>query len=290
MNKRSSAGQEAVEFILISVLVFFGAIFSFFVFGDKLANFFQNDSAVAKTAGAKAKTIASTEGVKFSPDYKTTAPSNTTPLYAPPTVNIGGYDVLENTDGSFSFEVAGQNVVVPAQAANLTDIVFETTGSSSKELLIAQLGKMIAAYKAANPSMDAPINMLFGSGSRMGSVTNYTGTAIANTIAIQIGENVSIIQKDQTCNGSDTNTINSCSYTGTYIIEGKTKADNTFTGYVTSKKIEDNPQGNYTAIINSTDGLTFTNGQYSQVDTYNDGITYYDWNIDFTNPDQTFAL
>jgi hypothetical protein len=291
-TKKVIKGQEAVEFILISVLVFFGAIFSFFVFGDKLAAFFQSDSAVAKTAGVKASTISTSSTIKYSPDYKTVAVVDSTPLYAPPTVNIGGYDVLENTDGSFSFEVAGQNVVVPSQAANLTDIVFETTGASSKELLIAQLGKMIVAYKAANPDMAAVVEISFGTGSRIASdnTSTYDGEAIVNSIALQIDDQVSIMQYDQACNGQSTWTTNTCVFAGTYIIEGNIDSNNLFSGQVTSRNTDYTPKGTFNATINNTNGLSINNASYIQQDNYNSQLVNYKWSLDFTNPDQAFSI
>ena len=45
---RCPSGQEAIEFILISVLVFFGALFAVVAFGDKLSGFFESGSSIAK--------------------------------------------------------------------------------------------------------------------------------------------------------------------------------------------------------------------------------------------------
>lgn len=71
--RRGLAGQEAIEFILITVLVFFGALFAIVVFGDKLSSFFASDSSVATTSKNSAKVITSDTTVSFKPDYETTA-------------------------------------------------------------------------------------------------------------------------------------------------------------------------------------------------------------------------
>jgi hypothetical protein len=68
---KASSGQEAIEFILISVLVFMASLITIFLLGQQLANFFQTDSAVAKTAGQETPVISAASDVKYSPDYIT---------------------------------------------------------------------------------------------------------------------------------------------------------------------------------------------------------------------------
>ena len=72
MKDRQDKAQEAIEFILITVLVFFGALFTVVVFGDKMANFFTGDSSVAKNANASAPVINPKANMQFINDYETT--------------------------------------------------------------------------------------------------------------------------------------------------------------------------------------------------------------------------
>lgn len=70
---RDFNGQEAVEFILISVLVFFGAIFTITVFGDKLSGFFTSGSSVVSSSKSSKNLLTSQSAMTFKPDYETTA-------------------------------------------------------------------------------------------------------------------------------------------------------------------------------------------------------------------------
>jgi hypothetical protein len=80
--QKSYSGQEAIEFVLIGVLVFAAGIFSFLMLGDKLGAFFEKDSAVAKIAGQKASAIDVTTPSKYDPSYVTEVSISDNPLYS----------------------------------------------------------------------------------------------------------------------------------------------------------------------------------------------------------------
>jgi len=72
-KKVNISGQEAVEFILITVLVFFGALFTILVFGEKISAFFTRDSSVVKVASQTPSVLNPDSKGKFDPDYETKA-------------------------------------------------------------------------------------------------------------------------------------------------------------------------------------------------------------------------
>lgn len=63
-------GQEAIEFILITILIFFGTLFVMLAFGDRIASFFKSESSVAKTALTTPNVLKADKGSKFQPDYQ----------------------------------------------------------------------------------------------------------------------------------------------------------------------------------------------------------------------------
>jgi hypothetical protein len=291
MKKRNCNGQEAVEFILIAALVFFAALFAMFVFGNKLASFFQNDSAVAKTAGLNASVVDSSTPSQYDAEYITSAPAASTPLYAPPTINIGGYDVLENADGSLSFDAAGQVITIPQEIVALQETVMETTGSSSWLDLVKEVGYMVEKHKAEYPDSDVPVEILFGTGDRSASISGqtaqYFGSATANTTTIKVGNDLVIIQNDQDC--SVTNTF--CLFEGKFRIEGSLDASNNFTGNVTSK-LKDysyvNTSGTLKGKVDlSNGGFNINNGIYNQYDSYNNANITFDWILELGKAAQT---
>lgn len=50
MDRTGNTGQEAIEFILITALVFFGALFAVLIFGEKITIFFGSGSSAQKVA------------------------------------------------------------------------------------------------------------------------------------------------------------------------------------------------------------------------------------------------
>lgn len=65
-----SKGQEALEFVLVTVLVFFGALLAIFVFGDKIAQFFSlNSTNAAANNTSKAMIKADANGRYYSENF-----------------------------------------------------------------------------------------------------------------------------------------------------------------------------------------------------------------------------
>lgn len=287
MNRKIK-GQEATEFVLIVVLVFFAALLTTTLFGNKIASFFMTDSSVVKSAKSTPSLVSSADLPKYTPDYETKAASDAT------LTKIGGYDVIENSDGSLSFQVGGQNVNLSADVVNLQNTVFQTTGSSGAGDLIKEIGYMINKYKADYPGSNVPVEIAFGQGDRGYSddklSISYTGSASVNTISLKVGNNLVVLQKDQTCEVIAT----SCNYQGNYRIEGTINSSNIFNGNVTSSGINYNPHGTYTAQIDNSGIINFNKGVYYQTDNYNIKNGYpsvlYNWNINFNNPSNGFKI
>jgi hypothetical protein len=100
-------GQEAIEFVLIGTLILFVAIFSFMIFGEKLANFFQHDSAAVKIAGVKAPVYNSDKKNQYTPDYETKAKDTyknpyvtETPVSNEGTMQISDANIIEALDAT----------------------------------------------------------------------------------------------------------------------------------------------------------------------------------------------
>jgi Flp pilus assembly pilin Flp len=64
-------GQEAIEFVLIAVLVFFAALGTILMFGGQLKSFFETTSAIATSANSSTQKISITTKSKYTPDYET---------------------------------------------------------------------------------------------------------------------------------------------------------------------------------------------------------------------------
>ncbi|MEW5821731.1 MAG: hypothetical protein AB1782_16170 [Cyanobacteriota bacterium] len=300
MKHKNSNGQEAIEFILITTLVFFGSLMVVLVFGNKIANFFTNDSSAIKAANASPTVIDVSDNQKYNPDYTTSDNNKTSYQTAAEAVaaaaaaataaaaqqtSSGGTPYTINTDGSVSFSVAGQNVLLSSDIVQLQDIVMETSGSEGATSLVDEIAYMIQKHAAAYPAGDVPFEILFGDGVRSldGSGIAYIGTAMVNSYAIKIGNEMVIIQKDQSC-------TTSCKYPGIYRIEGSINSSNKFNGTVTSSGTATTntyPGGSYSGSINLTNGLKISNGVFYQNDTGKSGGNTYSWSLDFTSKAST---
>lgn len=277
--KRNNKGQEAIEFILICTLVFFGGLFAIMTFGSKMASFFATDSSVAQAANKKANVISAST----TPDFKTTL---TTKVDDEERTTIDSYEALKNADGSISVVINGQTINLEPSDLNLVDTVFETTGSSGTELINA-IAKMIEEYKVAG-GPDIPIEISFGTGSRTGSdgvnSSTYEGTASVNTIVVKSNDNITVIQKDQTCvNAKGT----SCLFQGTYTIQGKIGSDGSFNTTSVKASIDEGSlagqtlNGSYNATAKTSSGLSLSgtyNIFYSNLTT-----PPYQWDINFSS-------
>lgn len=226
MIKRGFRGQEATEFVLISILVFFSALLVVFLFGGKISKFFTNDSSAVRVAKGASSAINpggqqkyDTEIDNYTGATKTTSGSSS---FTPADITMP--DVTENADGSLSFSVAGRNVTLSSQLKAQNNTVFQTTGSSGSLELIKEIAYMIEKHKAEYTDGNVPIEISYGLGDREGNGSaggSYEGTAKYNSITIKSGNDIIILQKDQTCSY---NSGGCCDYhtdlMGTYRIEG----------------------------------------------------------------------
>lgn len=296
MKKHLLNGQEATEFVLISILVFFSALAVVFLFGNKLANFFNSESSVARSAK---KTTVSANNPKYdniidpytgptvSASSSTEATATTGGATTSPvtTTTIGGQQVTQNTDGSYTFAAQGQNVTITSDMANFANSVMETTGSSGIQDLVKEVAYMVNATKSDYPASSVPVEVLFGSGNRYYTGLSYSGnaTSLANSYTVKVGNKIVVVQKDQSYTGNGT-------FTGQYRIEGTIGANNTFNGKVTSVNTPYNPSGTYTATIDKTKGFALKDGYYLQKDELNKNLVadYY-WDLEF-NSNNSFKL
>ena len=272
--KRNIKGQEAIEFILICVLVFFGGLFAIMTFGSKMAAFFQTDSSFAQAANQKANVI----GANTTPDFKTDL---TTQVEDENRTNVIGYEAMKNPDGSVSVNINNQVVNLTAQDLDLVDKVFETTGSSGTELINA-IARMIE-IKGANSEGDVPLEISFGTGSRTAlteTSSTYEGTASVNTTIVKSGDDIIIFQKDQTCDNSGGG---ACQLQGIYTIEGKMNSNNTFSSSSVKANITDGEfkdqtfSGSYNSTVKSGEGLSLSGNFNLNLS----NSASYKWDIDF---------
>lgn len=287
MSLRFKRGQEATEFVLISILVFFSALLVVFLFGNKISKFFTEQSSASKVS--KNSSIAinpnnqqkyNTEIENYNGSTKTTA--GTTSVLPE---NITMPDITENADGSLSFTAGEQNVTLPSQIKDLSNVVFETTGSSGAQDLIKEVALMIDRYKSEFPDGDVPVEISFGKGTRaLGyNYETYQGTAEANSISIQAGNHIVIIQNDQTCidNQATRQYTNTCSKSGKYRIEGDIQEfKNAYNGDVYYRRMD----GTVTSSVNKDVGyINIYDINPSSGIKLHGSYNGYDWKIDLSN-------
>lgn len=196
-------GQNLVEFVIIVAVVIIGGIMVLTLLGGNVNALFTK--SVNKTAEFKPFGV-ETDGGPADPKNPPTTGSVAT---EPTTITINGNDVILNPDGSASFTVGSQQVDIPSEAmANLNE-VFMSTGSEGDQLtteVLKAISTLIKEHKDEYPDGDVPINMSFGSGSRdqsditgIGGGGNYQGDASfsSNSITLSVGNDVTLIQKDQ---------------------------------------------------------------------------------------------
>ncbi|MEW5821726.1 MAG: hypothetical protein AB1782_16145 [Cyanobacteriota bacterium] len=296
-------GQEAIEFILITTLVFFGSLMVVLVFGNKIANFFTNDSSAVKAANASPTVIGVSDNQKYNPDYTTTDNNKTSyqtaaeeaaataaaAVASAQKTSSGGTPFTLNTDGSVSFSVAGQNVMLSSDIVQLQDIVMETSGSEGATSLVDEIAYMINKYKAEFPDSNVPVEVSFGKGDRYwnsyDTSISYAGDAEVNTVTLKLGNSFVVIQKDQTCVAHD----QSCAFQGTYRIEGTIDKSNNFTANVTSTNTDYNPYGTLSGSVSNIGNLTL-NGTYWQYDDKNFKAVDYSWKLSFDTTGSSFSL
>jgi len=143
MHRPEFSGQEAIEFILISALVFFAAIFSFIVLGDKLSEFFMKDSAAVKVANQKAPAITASQTQKYSFSHDLNTGVSDAPLYSAPERATKKIDYEGDT---FTLDFGDLKLTnIPADFNN----VIKSTGSAGETSIISGLLEQIAMQLAS---------------------------------------------------------------------------------------------------------------------------------------------
>jgi Flp pilus assembly pilin Flp len=137
-------GQEAIEFVLISALVFFAAIFSFILLGDKLGSFFHNDSAAVKVANQKAPVLDPTASQKFNPDIATIASNSSNPY------NTTSIDYFNKSSGTLPAlpEITDpklKEILINSYPDDIKTTI-ATTGASGGTESITKVLDQISAY------------------------------------------------------------------------------------------------------------------------------------------------
>lgn len=300
---RRLRGQEAIEFILIAVLVFFAALFVMITLGNNLAAFFKTDSSVAKSANKDVNLISLTDPVKYTPDFETHAENDPLQTSSPAlsdisydNIDISNYNTIINSDGSITVDIDGQAITLPKEVIALQDTALQTTGSSGANSLIKEIAYMIETYKSEYPA-GVPVELAFGVGDRRSNDAVFNGTAEVNTVAIKVGDKVVIIQKDQKCSWASSGVPQGgcCAThenaTGTYRIEGNVAADGTFTGDVTSES-SSSVTGKYSGKLNTSNGFVFedTSFKADPIANYGSYSTNFTWDIKFDQSTKKFSL
>lgn len=200
-------GQSLVEFIIIIAVIAIGGIMVLTLLGGNIKSMFSN--SVAKTAEFKPF---GTETVGAPADDKDVSDPGTATLPTTKTVSslsIDGVNVELKADGSANLTFDTQNVEIPSAAMDSLSDVFMSTGIDGDQLkteFVQAIASLISAHEDEYPDGNVPINMVFGTGSRdqsditgIGGGGNYQGDASfnSNSITLSVGNDVTLIQKDQ---------------------------------------------------------------------------------------------
>lgn len=248
MKKPTMKGQEAVEFIVITALVFFGALFTIFVFGDKIASFFTSDSATAKASTNTIAAIDPEAETQFKTDYETSIENEE--------IVIGGYNATINSDGTVSFVVDNQPITLSRELFVLANDVLKTSGAEGMNDFLREAIILVTTAKDLKGE-SAPIELIYGDLSESladSPVAQYYGSVGQPSYAIKCGSHVTVIQKDTNCIGS------TCTYDNFFKIVGQVDGNNTFNGTV----LNSNQQtlGTITSDAEFSNGLCLYNGTF----------------------------
>ena len=142
--RNKSPGQEALEFVLITVLVFFGALLCVVIFGDKLSGFFQTSSSVAQSAKTTVPALTSSDSQKYTPDYSTVDSTYNTLPGEPG----GSSENLAMTCDNGSCVMDFGTIVLSDIPENFGSVV-EASGASGETQVISSLLEQIAAQLEA---------------------------------------------------------------------------------------------------------------------------------------------
>lgn len=228
MYKRFSSGQEATEFVLISILVFFSALLVVFIFGGKIANFFTNSSSAVKVTQNGSRAVDPTTGQKYEIQIdpysgsKTTAGTSSVNLPGDSTgQDYGNLNVTQNADGSLTLDAAGQKVIVSPEIQSLADQIFQssptqTTATTGRTEVLKAISSLIEKHKSEYPEGQVPVSVTYGQasisyqdveikdsdGDTEETDPNVNGVAAASSVTVQVGNHIIIIQNDQ-CSVND---------------------------------------------------------------------------------------
>lgn len=275
---RRVQGQNLIEFLIIVAVVAVGGIFALTMLGGNINEMFaKSTEKQANFDPFDAKNQTTEESTSTTPSSSTN-PTEPEPEYTVVSSEVvDGYNVDRNSDGSVSLSVGSQTVNISAEMLELNDTVFETSGASGGTLISA-IAYMIEQNESEYPESEVPVQISYGQGVRDSFGHNvidatYEGSASANTVAVSVGDNVVIYQKDQSCEGS-------CSYSGIYRIEGTIAPNKSFsTNKVTTTINGVDHTGTYSAdTTTDASGATSFNGIFN----FDTGVQY-NWNIDFDN-------
>jgi hypothetical protein len=138
-------GQEAIEFVLISALIFFASVITLMILGDKIGSFIQKDSAVAKSAANKTPTISTTGSQKYSVPYTTEGTVSNTPLYSTTVVDSG----TNNLDGMVETTCTTEDCILDFGSFKLSNVtpditkVIQASGASGgTEYMVSHLDEI----------------------------------------------------------------------------------------------------------------------------------------------------
>lgn len=260
MVKRKFSGQEAIEFILITTLVFFSALIVVVMFGGKLASFFDQGSSVNSAAKTKVALINSSTPVKYDTEIEAV------PDYSNKKVSYAGIEFIEKKDGSLIGELNGEKFIVTKQLQEKFSAAMESLGTNGIEEFISTIKQMAEKFSvpvsdievmvgdASKTAVGKQCKKKFFGGKDCKDVSEVIkGKAnINNVIVLKYQNNILIKQKDQQCTSL-------CSFQGKFQLEGVLDASNKFVSNITGDFT-----GTYQSNITLTDNqLTFNSGSYN---------------------------
>lgn len=181
--KRNISGQEIIEVMIISTVIFLASIVTMMLLGNQIGALFDNQNKLINST-----TVA--------PDYDKDDLGVANGGMGE-NLSIAGYPVKQHADGSLTYTVEGQEVNIPKTYVDQMNTVLQTTGSSGVEEILAEIAKMIIDNQAAYPGVPVPVKVSFGSSMLQDGGSKYGGDAQATTTTLTVGNSVVIIQRDK---------------------------------------------------------------------------------------------
>lgn len=239
-----SEGQSLAEFVLILSVIVLSSFMGLTLLGDNVNAIFASSShQVSQFDPFNSKGQVS--DAKISNNRTHNYFTKNSQPYISDSVVIGNYPVDQLSDGSATFFVKGNEIRLSAQSLENINTVFQTSGSSGD--LIDIVSYMLQVNADDYKDQTIPVEINFGSGTRYANKgkdysLSYHGEATINTIAIQVGSHLILIQKDQDLNinydkdfdeEKNMTTIETLKKSqGLKIIEGEITENNHFKGTV----------------------------------------------------------